>query len=76
MVTLARVLPLCALVLALPSMLLPSFALAQGRPEFVSPVNGQKLEYNGSYMFRVKPIANAQFNSTLAILLKMRYQGK
>jgi hypothetical protein len=60
MVALARVLPLCALLLVLPSMMLSGLAFAKGRPEFVYPADGQTLDSKGSYMFWVKPIANAE----------------
>jgi hypothetical protein len=60
MVALARVLPLCALLLVLPSMMPSGLAFAQGRPEFVSPADSQKLARDGSYQFEVKRIANAQ----------------
>jgi hypothetical protein len=55
-----RVLPLCALFLVLLSLTASNLAFAQARPEFVYPVNGQTLDYKGSYEFKVKPIANAQ----------------
>jgi hypothetical protein len=60
MVAVARVLPLCALLLVLPSLMPSGLACAQGRPEFVYPADGQKIDSKSSFMFWVKPIANAQ----------------
>jgi hypothetical protein len=55
-----RSFPLCALLLAVASMMLSGLAFAKVRPEFVYPADGQTLDSNGSYMFWVKPIAKAE----------------
>ena len=58
---LRRFLLLCAVVLVLPAMILSDAGFAQGStPVFVYPIDGQTIDYEGSYLFKVEPIANAQ----------------
>src|SRR5262245_52719257 len=63
MVTVASVLPLRALMLALPFIMLSSLAFAQERPVFIYPVDGQTLDHKGSYMFKVQPMGKAKLFS-------------
>jgi Type IV secretory system Conjugative DNA transfer len=60
MVAMVRILPLCALLLVLPSMMLSGLAFGQGRPVFLYPADKQIVGVQAPWRFKVQPIPNAE----------------